>query len=154
MSSFGWGQRQCLGMNVTQDELVVACGALMWCFDLGRTVDPESGEEVEVPLDKTNSLLIIKPDPFTMKFTVRSEARRKEAIRLWRESEARDVKERRDFLIANGKDVLVDEEADEDAKSVSSEASVVELVAEALKGKVDDEADEKVPWVTTVEVKA
>jgi cytochrome P450 len=28
LSSFGYGQRQCLGQTLTQDELLLACGAL------------------------------------------------------------------------------------------------------------------------------
>lgn len=98
MSSFGWGQRQCLGMTLTQDELVVACGALMWCFNLKQKVDAGTGQNLPVPLDKSNSLLIIKPDPFQMAFEPRSEERKHEALRLWAESEARDLQERADFL--------------------------------------------------------
>ncbi|KAK4108835.1 cytochrome P450 [Canariomyces notabilis] len=82
MSSFGWGQRQCLGMAVTQDELVVACGALAWCFNLKPKRDPVTGEHFPVPLDKSNSLLIIKPDPFRMEFEPRSEERKREASRF------------------------------------------------------------------------
>ncbi|KAI0155792.1 cytochrome P450 [Pestalotiopsis sp. NC0098] len=98
MSSFGWGQRQCLGMTLTQDELVVACGALMWCFNLKQKVDASTGQNLPVPLHKSNSLLIIKPDPFQMAFEPRSEERKHEAMRLWAESEARDLQERADFL--------------------------------------------------------
>ncbi|KAK8125468.1 uncharacterized protein PG998_001227 [Apiospora kogelbergensis] len=97
LSSFGWGLRQCLGMTLTQDELVIACGALMWCFNLKPKVDPLSGRELPVPLDKSNSLLIIKPDPFQMAFEPRSEERRRQALRQWQESEARDVRQRADF---------------------------------------------------------
>ncbi|KAI0128692.1 cytochrome P450 [Xylariales sp. AK1849] len=98
MTSFGWGQRQCLGMTLTQDELVVACGAISWCFNLKCKIDPATGEELPVPLDKSNSLLIIKPDPFQMAFEPRSEVRKQEALRLWAESEARDIQERAEFL--------------------------------------------------------
>ncbi|KXX82703.1 Fumitremorgin C synthase [Madurella mycetomatis] len=73
MTSFGWGQRQCLGQSVTQDELIVACGALAWCFNLKRKRDTTTGNDLPVPLDKCNSLLLIKPDPFQMKFEPRSQ---------------------------------------------------------------------------------
>ena len=78
--------------------LVVACGALSWCFHLRPKRDPATGRNLPVPLDKSNSLLIIKPDPFEMAFEPRGPQRREEALRLWAESEARDRREREEFL--------------------------------------------------------
>ncbi|KAF2259878.1 cytochrome P450 [Lojkania enalia] len=100
MTSFGWGQRQCLGQSLTQDECVVACGGLLWAFSLKRKVDPESGEEIEVPLNKSNSLLIVKPDPFQMAFEPRSEGRKVQVTAQWKEAEAKDNEERAAFLRA------------------------------------------------------
>jgi hypothetical protein len=85
-------------MSITRDETVTGCGALMWAFNLKRKVDPVSGKEIEVPLNKSNSLLIIKPDPWEMAFQPRSEARKQEALALWEEAEAKDIEERADFL--------------------------------------------------------
>ena len=59
MTSFGFGQRQCLGQTLTQDELHLACGGLLWAFNLKRKIDPKTGLEIDPPLDKSNSLLII-----------------------------------------------------------------------------------------------
>lgn len=98
MTSFGWGQRQCLGMSLTQDELIVACGALAWTFNLKPKHNPATGMNHPVPLDKSNSLLIIKPDPFQMSFEPRSEKRKEEALRLWAESDARDRADRAKFF--------------------------------------------------------
>ncbi|KAK3315901.1 cytochrome P450 [Apodospora peruviana] len=98
MTSFGWGHRQCLGMSLTQDELIVACGSLAWAFTLKHKTDPKTGRELPVPLDKSNSLLIIKPDPFQMAFEPRSEKRKAEALRLWEETDARDTQQRATFL--------------------------------------------------------
>ncbi|RYP89354.1 hypothetical protein DL769_000109 [Monosporascus sp. CRB-8-3] len=98
MTSFGWGQRQCLGQSLTQDELIVACGALSWCFNLKSKKDPVTGCDLPVPVDQSNSLLIIKPDPFQMVFEPRSQARKEEALRLWAESDSKDSYERREFL--------------------------------------------------------
>ncbi|KAK8066548.1 hypothetical protein PG997_013295 [Apiospora hydei] len=98
MTSFGWGQRQCLGQSLTEDELLIACGALAWCFNLRPKRDAATGLDLSVPLDKSNSLLIIKPDPFQMAFEPRSEKRREEALRLWCEAEAKDTQQRADFL--------------------------------------------------------
>jgi len=107
MSSFGWGQRQCLGMSITRDETITGCGGLMWAFNLKRKVDPISRKEIEVPLDKSNSLLIIKPDPFEMAFEPRSEKRKEEIARQWKEAEAKDTADRAAFLrAAEVKEVL------------------------------------------------
>lgn len=100
MTSFGWGQRQCLGQTLTQDELIVSCAALAWCFNLKPKVDPRTGLPLPVPLDKSNSLLIIKPNPFEMVFEPRSEERKREALALWDEADAEDQGRRAAFLAA------------------------------------------------------
>lgn len=148
MSSFGWGQRQCLGMTLTQDEMVVACGAIMWCFNLRAKKNPMTGEDFPVPLDKSNSLLIIKPDPFNMAFEPRSEERKQKALHLWKESEAQDLRQRAEFLALSG-EVVDTNEGNTIAKPV------MEKVTTAVKGLSGCEKQE-VPssWITTVEVKA
>ncbi|KAK3361468.1 cytochrome P450 [Lasiosphaeria ovina] len=116
MTSFGWGQRQCLGMSLTQDELLVACGTLAWTFTLKRKLRDASagpaGGYLPVPIDKSNSLLIIKPDPFEMAFEPRSNARRAEALRLWADANAKDVAEREAFVrgARDGKRPVVEQE--------------------------------------------
>ena len=108
MTSFGFGQRQCLGQTLTQDELVVACGGLMWGYNLKRKIDPATGEEIEVPLNKSNSLLIVKPDPFEMVFEVRSETRRAELVEQWKATEILKAEEKVAFLKgAEGREVLL-----------------------------------------------
>ncbi|RKU48557.1 hypothetical protein DL546_007914 [Coniochaeta pulveracea] len=104
MTSFGWGQRQCLGQTLTQDELIVACGALAWAFTLKPKTDPKTGAALPVPTDKSNSLLIIRPDPFSMAFEPRSEKRKEEALRLWSQAERDDIAARKAFLEGLGND--------------------------------------------------
>lgn len=87
MSSFGYGQRQCLGMSLTQDELFIAFGTLLHYFDLKKALD-DQGNEVEPDVEKSCSLLIIKPDPFQMRFEVRSEEKRREILERWETAEA------------------------------------------------------------------
>ncbi|KAF1995284.1 cytochrome P450 [Amniculicola lignicola CBS 123094] len=100
MTSFGWGQRQCLGQTLTQDELVVACGGLMWAFNLKKKISPVTGEEIDVPLNKSNSLLIVKPDPFEMAFEVRNPIRKAQIMEQWTLAEVKDAEERAAFLRA------------------------------------------------------
>ena len=89
MTSFGFGQRQCLGQTLTQDELHLACGGLLWAFNLKRKIDPKTGLEIDPPLDKSNSLLIIKPDPFQMAFEPRSAEKKTQTIEQWLEEKQR-----------------------------------------------------------------
>lgn len=98
MTSFGWGQRQCLGMSITRDGTLTACGALVWAFNLRRKIDPVSSCEIDVPTNKSNSLLIIKPDPWEMAFESRSLERKNEIMQLWKEAEAKENAERAEFL--------------------------------------------------------
>jgi hypothetical protein len=133
MTSFGWGQRQCLGQTLTQDELVVACGALAWAFNLKAKKDPVTGTELPVPLDKSNTLLIIKPNPFQMVFDPRSEQRREEALRIWAAEEAKDRAARAAFVhgmqcpTLNGGNRMSDSVPDVDIKRERSSASLDKL---------------------------
>src|SRR6201999_1884957 len=77
MSPFGWGQRTCIGNGLTEDEVILACGALCWAYDIGFQIDPITKEKIDVPTDKSNSVLIIRPDRFVVAFTPRSETRKK-----------------------------------------------------------------------------
>lgn len=98
MTSFGWGQRQCLGMSITRDGTVVGCGALLWAFNMKRKINPATGAEIEVPLNKSNSLLIIKPDPFEMAFEPRSAGRKASVVEHWKWVEEQDIEMRARFL--------------------------------------------------------
>jgi hypothetical protein len=99
MSSFGYGQRACLGQGVTRDETIVACGGLLWGFNLVHK-QGKNGLPIMPSLDASNSLLIVKPDPYELAFEPRSETRRQEMRANWAQSDAQDKKERADFLAA------------------------------------------------------
>jgi cytochrome P450 len=100
MSSFGFGQRACLGQTLTQDELLVACGGLLWGYNLKKKIDPVTGVEVDISLTASNSLLIIKPDPFQMAFHPRSQTRKAEIIQNWQLADDMDTKDRQAFAKA------------------------------------------------------
>lgn len=98
LTSFGFGQRECLGQSLTQDELLMACGGICWGFNMRKKIDPSTGLEIDIDLNASNSLLIVKPDKFQMTFEPRTEARRMEMIDQWKSEEARDANERAVFL--------------------------------------------------------
>lgn len=99
MSSFGYGQRACLGQGVTRDETIVACGGLLWGFNLVHK-QGKNGQPIMPSLDASNSLLIVKPDPYELAFEPRSEGRRQEMRANWAQTDAQDKKERADFVAA------------------------------------------------------
>ncbi|KAF2489510.1 cytochrome P450 [Lophium mytilinum] len=99
MSSFGWGIRTCLGQTLTQDALIVLCGGLLWAFNAKHKTHPVTGANIPISL-KTSSEVITKPLPFEMVFEPRSEERKAAIISNWLEAEAKDTKERQDFLSA------------------------------------------------------
>ena len=100
MSSFGFGRRTCLGQSLTQDELLVACGALLWAFNLKKKIDPITGLEIDISLTASNSLLIIKPDPFEMAFEPRSASRKAEIDDNWKMADEADKAARAAFIKA------------------------------------------------------
>lgn len=69
----------------------------MWGFDLKFKIDA-SGNKIDIALNKSNSLLIVKPDPFEMAFHARTETRKQEMIDNWKASDARDQEERAAFI--------------------------------------------------------
>ncbi|XTI85158.1 cytochrome P450 [Cenococcum geophilum] len=58
-----------------------ACLGLAWAFNLDRKIDPATGLEIDIPLNKPNSLLVVKPDPFQMVFESRSATRKTDIIK-------------------------------------------------------------------------
>jgi hypothetical protein len=77
--------------------MLAACGALMWGFDLRFKIDP-SGNKIDIPLNKSNSLLIVKPDPYEMAFEPRSPERKQQMIDNWLAADVRDKEERAEFI--------------------------------------------------------
>lgn len=63
--------------------LLLTCGALCWAFNLKFKVDEKTGQKVEIPTDKSNHLLIIKPNKFEMVL----EPREKQIVEWRREAE-------------------------------------------------------------------
>ncbi|KAK1001531.1 hypothetical protein LTR54_008428 [Friedmanniomyces endolithicus] len=113
MTSFGWGQRACLGQSLTRDETLIGCGSILWAYNLVKKIGAD-GNPIEPSIHDSNSPLIVKPDAYEMAFEPRSESRRKEIISQWEESDANDKAERLSFAkaaeaaqhVANNADVV------------------------------------------------
>ncbi|KAK7748126.1 hypothetical protein SLS53_001380 [Cytospora paraplurivora] len=91
MHSFGWGRRKCLGTDIVDIELFVTGACVLWAFNMAQMTCPRTGEKVPIDDQATNSHVILEPSPFSMRFEVRSEGRRKAILKGF-EGVAADLK--------------------------------------------------------------
>jgi len=70
-SGFGWGKRACDGTEQAQAELVVACGSLIWGFEMHPDIDPKTGEQVWPDPFNRSSNVFGGPNPFEFDLRVR-----------------------------------------------------------------------------------
>ena len=63
-----------------------------------KKVDPKTGLEIDIDLNASNSLLIVKPDPFKMEFRPRSLKKKEIMEQQWKVAEKADMEERAAFL--------------------------------------------------------
>lgn len=89
-SGFGSGRRVCPGIELTEAELLIACGSLLQNFEMLPNVDPNTGEKLFPDPDNRNSNVIGGPNHFDFNLQVR--AGRAERIRNMYE----DVKDQLD----------------------------------------------------------
>ncbi|KAK5102518.1 hypothetical protein LTR70_000376 [Exophiala xenobiotica] len=70
-SGFGSGRRVCPGIELTEAELLVACGSLVQNFEMLPNVDPKTGEKVVPDPENRNSNVIGGPTHFDFNLQVR-----------------------------------------------------------------------------------
>ncbi|OCT50828.1 cytochrome P450 [Cladophialophora carrionii] len=83
---FGRGRRMCPGIEITEAELLVACGSLLWAF----TMKPNIGQDgkPQWPDSKAfTSNVIGGPLPFKFDLKVRDESRKTKIEELYRQSQ-------------------------------------------------------------------
>jgi cytochrome P450 len=85
---FGMGRRMCPGIEVTEAELLVACGSIIGCFTLEPEKD-KNGQPMPPPSYDFTPNLIGGPLPFKMDVKVRS-PQKAERIRHWFEESVAD----------------------------------------------------------------
>ncbi|KAF7186677.1 Cytochrome P450 monooxygenase [Pseudocercospora fuligena] len=71
--AFGYGNRSCPGVDLTQNELLTLIGSLIWAFEIKRC---EGGNAPAVPWYETAPWVITMSKPFKCDIKVRSEAKR------------------------------------------------------------------------------
>ncbi|RMZ75281.1 hypothetical protein DV737_g5372, partial [Chaetothyriales sp. CBS 132003] len=85
---FGMGRRVCVGIELTEAELLVACGSIIGCFELKPEVDKNGQPQWPDNWNFTPNL-IGGPLPFKMDVKVR-DAQKAERIRHWYEESVAD----------------------------------------------------------------
>nr|OQO17441.1 hypothetical protein B0A51_16079 [Rachicladosporium sp. CCFEE 5018] len=74
-TGFGYGNRACPGVDLTQTELTTLLGALLWSFNIARH-SGRRGDENPIPWYEVNPFVITMMKPFDCSIQVRSEAKR------------------------------------------------------------------------------
>ena len=82
---FGRGRRMCPGIEITEAELLVACGSLLWAFEMQPNKDA-NGQPIWPDPDHWTSNVIGGPLPFSFDLKLRNEERKKVATQLFEES--------------------------------------------------------------------
>ena len=82
---FGRGRRQCPGIEITEAELLVGCGSLLWAFSMKPNVNA-AGERVWPDPDRWTSNVIGGPLPFEFDLRIRNEERRQKVSDMFEAS--------------------------------------------------------------------
>ncbi|KAK7549698.1 cytochrome P450 [Phyllosticta citricarpa] len=73
-TTFGYGRRICMGMDLVEQEFLIGMGSMAWSFNFSKKLD-DSGRPIEIPAHDYTSLLISRPKPFQFAIEPRSEGR-------------------------------------------------------------------------------
>ncbi|KAF2260299.1 cytochrome P450 [Lojkania enalia] len=81
-TTFGYGRRICMGMDLVENEFFVAIGGMAWCSTIGKKRDMY-GREIEVPRHDYSTYLISRPKKWEFDLRPRSEKRRAQVAEFW-----------------------------------------------------------------------
>ncbi|KAF2713324.1 cytochrome P450 [Pleomassaria siparia CBS 279.74] len=73
-TSFGYGRRICMGMNLTENEFFLAMGGMAWAMTISKKKDVD-GREISIPHHDYSQYLISRPENFNFQVKPRSEKR-------------------------------------------------------------------------------
>jgi len=74
-SAFGWGRRQCLGLDYTEIVHVTLVASILWSCNIQKKIDPQTGEEIELPWMDYTPFVIVRPMPTKLDIVPRSQER-------------------------------------------------------------------------------
>lgn len=81
-TTFGYGRRICMGMDLVENEFFVAMGAMAWACTISKKRDRD-GREIHVPHHEYSTYLISRPKKFAFELKPRSEKRRTQVQEFW-----------------------------------------------------------------------
>ncbi|KAK7535729.1 cytochrome P450 [Phyllosticta citribraziliensis] len=73
-TTFGYGRRICMGMDLVEQEFLIGMGSMAWAFNFSKKLD-DSGRPMDIPAHDYTSMLISRPRPFQFALEPRSEGR-------------------------------------------------------------------------------
>ena len=82
---FGYGRRVCIGQDLVHAEMLVACGALLWAFNMQQKVGVD-GVPLPIDADACTPYLISMPIVHPVQFSARSEGRSQLIMDNWKTS--------------------------------------------------------------------
>jgi hypothetical protein len=86
---YGNGRRLCPGIHLADRNLFHVISKILWAFDLEMAEDPTTGQKIKPDIDIVTGYregLTACANPFPIKMTVRSEARRKAIMEAYEDA--------------------------------------------------------------------
>ncbi|KAH9215873.1 cytochrome P450 [Leptodontidium sp. 2 PMI_412] len=72
-SAFGWGRRQCLGLDYTEIVHITIVATILWSCNIQKKVDEKTGQEIELPWMDYTPFVIVRPMPTQLDIKPRAE---------------------------------------------------------------------------------
>ncbi|KAL2062757.1 hypothetical protein VTL71DRAFT_5829 [Oculimacula yallundae] len=72
-SSFGWGRRQCLGLDYSEIVHMTIVATILWSCNIQKKIDEKTGKEIELPWMDYSPFVIVRPMPIPMNIVPRAE---------------------------------------------------------------------------------
>ncbi|KAF2871562.1 cytochrome P450 [Massariosphaeria phaeospora] len=81
-TTFGYGRRICMGMDLVENEFFIAIGGMAWALNITKKRDA-MGREIHVPQHEYSTYLISRPKKFAFELKPRSEKRKLQVADYW-----------------------------------------------------------------------
>jgi len=84
--TFGFGRRDCPGMHLAAQLLFIVVATVFAHYDIGKAIDPKTGEEIPVPFNDYIGIAIgSQPKPFVCSIKPRNAEHARIIRKEWKE---------------------------------------------------------------------